>query len=153
MLPRMKRVAAVWTITAGAAACGPVLAPGASGFSEGNRLQAGERNTTGVVITGAQLRSGGTSLLDGLRARISNLRVEVNQQCPEIRLRGQRSISGNSNPIVYVNGARTANTCVLEQIQPVDVETVEVYASGVSNRPGIRNSPTGLVLVYTRDGR
>jgi hypothetical protein len=146
-------LAAVMVTAALAAGCGPAIAPAASGLTDRDPVMSERHNGTATIVTGAQLRGGGSSLLDGLRSRIANFRVERSQPCPEVRLRGQRSVVGNSNPVVYVNGTRAANTCVLEQILPMDVDAVEVYANGVSSRPGYRNSPTGLVLVFTRTGR
>jgi hypothetical protein len=148
-----KGLAAMVVTVALAAGCGPAIAPAASGLTDRDPVMSERRAGMATVVTGAQIRSGGSTLLEGLRTRIANLRVERSDRCPEVRLRGQRSVAGNSNPAVYVNGTRAANTCVLEQIQPVDIEAVEVYANGVSNRPGYRNSPTGLVLVFTRNGR
>ena len=32
--------------------------------------------------------------------------------CPQITLRGRNSVNGNSNPVIYVDGNRTGNTCI-----------------------------------------
>ena len=40
------------------------------------------------------------------------------------------------------------DTCVLAELAVSDVETIEVYPSGVSSRPGIERNPFGLILIF-----
>lgn len=71
-------------------------------------------------------------------------------QCPEIRLRSNVNARGAVSPHVYVNGTRASNTCVLESLRTTDVERVEVYPRGFTNRPGYGTHAHGLILVFTR---
>lgn len=107
---------------------------------------------SGTVVSGDQLRGNGGALLDGLVGRVSNLRVDRRTagRCPLLLLRGQRTLMGNSNPRVYVDGTSMGDTCILEQIRVAEVARVEVYPSGITHRPGYRTSPYGLVLVFLK---
>jgi hypothetical protein len=74
------------------------------------------------------------------------------QPCPSVQLRGRKSLYGSSDPVVYVDGTRTVNSCVLEMLSTWDINRVEVYPMGVSNRPGYAANPNGLILVFMHDG-
>jgi len=87
-----------------------------------------------------------------LYTRVAGMVVENDGPCPELRMRGQRSLVGSNSPIVYVDGARTVNTCVLDMLHTTDLRRVEVYPMGVVNRPGYEANPNGLILVFLRDG-
>lgn len=78
--------------------------------------------------------------------------VEIAPGCPRIALRGPLVGGSLSNPAVYVDGTRTTNTCVLSSLNTDDVDRVEVYASGHTDRPGYGNHPQGLILVFMRGG-
>ena len=106
-----------------------------------------------IVVAGSDLRGGG-SLLVSLRRHVAGMQVRQSTAgpCPEISFRGQRSLMGPSHPVVYVDGTRAANTCVLEMLNPGEVRTVEVYPQGVSRRPGYEAAAHGLILVFLRDG-
>jgi hypothetical protein len=102
-------------------------------------------------ITGAEHFHGRTSVLSVLQSRIAGMQVQrMDGGCPEITLRGRASLGGNNNPVIYVEGSRSANTCILEMLDPEDIDRVEVYPSGIA--PGGRppTSSTGLILVYLR---
>jgi TonB-dependent receptor-like protein len=110
----------------------------------------------GTVLTGEQLRSSGTTLLTAMTGRVGTMRIEprTNGGCPMIRLRGQRTITGSVEPLIYVDGAIVRSTCVLESVRTADVVQVEIYPGGTSGRAGYRSNPNGLVLVFlaTRTG-
>ena len=113
------------------------------------------RNSTGsgIVFSGPELREYGGTLLAFLYARISGMVVDHGSQpCPSVQLRGRKSLFGSNDPVVYVDGARTANICVLEMLSTWDISRVEVYPMGVSNRPGYVAHPNGLILVFVQDG-
>jgi hypothetical protein len=104
-----------------------------------------------VVLTGSALGDGHGSLLDTMRGKIPSFRLHRSAgNCPEISLRGQASFSGLVNPDVYVDGARTTDTCVLESLRAADAERVEVYPMGFTTRPGYRTHAEGLILVFMR---
>jgi hypothetical protein len=104
----------------------------------------------GHTVHGEQLRSGGGSLLNAMVGRVQALRVQRSStsRCPEVTFRGLKTIMGNRDPVIYVDGTFVGDTCVLDQITVRDVERVEVYPGGVTARVGYRNSPNGLILVF-----
>jgi hypothetical protein len=97
---------------------------------------------------------GGGSVLNVLRARTAGMQVRrpPSEPCPEITLRGPTSLTGSNSPVIYVDGTRTSNTCILDMLNVNDVERVEVYPMGIAPGGTHRNSPTGLILVFLRRG-
>lgn len=113
----------------------------------------GVNTTSGVVLSGPDLYEHGGTLLAFLYARIAGMSVDYSSQpCPNVQIRSRKSLLGSNSPIVYVDGARAANSCVLEMLHTRDLSSVEVYPMGVSNRPGYEAHPNGLILVFVRDG-
>ncbi len=105
------------------------------------------------VFSGPELREHGGTLLAFLYPRISGMVVDYRQQpCPSVQLRGRKSLYGSSDPVVYVDGARTADTCVLDMLSTWNIHRVEVYPMGVSHRLGYQAHPNGLILVFVHDG-
>ncbi|MFV2007861.1 MAG: hypothetical protein ACC667_10460, partial [Longimicrobiales bacterium] len=105
----------------------------------------------GWVLTGTALEDGPGDLLGTLVGKIPNFRLlRSSGRCPIITLRGTASIQGDSNPHVYVDGTRTADTCVLRSLRSHDVSRVEVYPQGVTLRPGYGTHAHGLILVFMR---
>jgi hypothetical protein len=101
-----------------------------------------------IVLASNDLASGG-SLLDSLHGRVRNMRVERRPgRCPDIRMRGDRTIILATYPLIYVDGNPFSETCILEQIRVNQVERVEIYPSGFTSRPGYKTSPYGLILVF-----
>lgn len=99
-----------------------------------------------------QIGTGRGSLLTVIRGRTPAMQIvrSPSEPCPEIIMRGRSSLVGPSNPVIYVDGIRTSNTCVLEMLNSNDVERVEVYPMGIAPGGQHRNSPTGLILVYMK---
>jgi hypothetical protein len=126
---------------AAALAAGCASAPPVQSSTNGPEREA--RGAT-VIRMESNVRSG--PLLSQLVPRLRNARVVRSAGCPRLEIRGRN----NSNASVYVDGARSMDTCVLEQIQAQDVERVEVYPMGVASRPGYRGNAGGLILVFTR---
>lgn len=112
----------------------------------------GRNNTAGYVLSGPSLQDHGGTLLAFLFSRISGMQVDYSTiPCPSVQIRGRKSMFGSNDPVVYVDGARTANSCVLEQLLTRDLQRVEVYPMGVSNKPGYEAHPNGLILVFSLD--
>jgi hypothetical protein len=106
-----------------------------------------------VVLSGAGLGDGKGDLLATMMGKVPNFRVRrVKQQCPQITLRNAVSYQSVVNPHVYVDGARATDTCILESLHANDVTRVEVYPTGVTNRPGYGRHAHGLILIFMRDG-
>jgi hypothetical protein len=101
-----------------------------------------------VVVTGRQLLSRGGNLLDALRGRVSNMRIERQQgRCPVIALRGQKTIVGSTNPNIYIDGTRMTDTCSLDQLPILSVDRVEIYPGGISPPPGYVAAANGVIIV------
>lgn len=125
-------------------ACG--AGPGA--MAEGDTIRSRGGAT---VVSGAALLDGAGSVLETLRGKVPGLRIRSDGgPCPRITLRNDASYQTQVNPLVYVDGTRSTDTCVLESIRSRDVELVEVYPRGVTRRPGYGMHAHGLILVFLR---
>lgn len=113
----------------------------------------GRNAPSGVVFSGPDLQEHDSDLLSFLTGRVSGMYVDRGGfPCPSIDMRGRKSLVGPSDPVVYVDGARASNTCVLEMMSTRAVKRIEVYPMGVTSRPGYKNHPNGLILVFLDDG-
>lgn len=112
------------------------------------------RQGDATIIEEDVLRHAGGSILNILPSYVAGMQVRHNSGCPEITLRGKKSLVNSNDPVVYVDGTRSGNTCVLDSLVPSDVQRVEVYPMGITQRPGYRGNPNGLILVFmkTTDG-
>ena len=114
--------------------------------------EAPRNSGSAIVLEGEEFRGRGQTLLRLMAERVSGMSVNYGGACPSIQIRGRKSLFGNNDPLIYVDGARALNTCVLDDMSPDPVQRVEVYPSGVSNRPGYDTSRNGLILVFVLDG-
>ncbi|HVH09247.1 MAG TPA: TonB-dependent receptor plug domain-containing protein [Gemmatimonadales bacterium] len=104
-----------------------------------------------VIITGQALSADpGLTVLDAIRRAMPQLRVSdwSRNHCPLVQLRGKDSVAGSSEPDVYVDGTRTADTCPLVTLQAMETRRIEVYPLGVTSRPGYPSSGHGLILIF-----
>ncbi len=105
-----------------------------------------------VVITRKALAADpGRTVLDAIRLRMPQLQVmgwSYPDRCPQLQLRGKDSVTGGSNPDIYVDGTHTPDTCPLVTMQAAETDRVEVYPFGVTSRPGYPSSPHGLILIF-----
>ena len=122
----------------GAAACR--TSAGGGGTTDGS-------DGSMIQIEGSELSRG--SLLDAIRIRVPAMLVtERSGQCPLVMFRGQRAMTTQDNPSLYVDNTLMSDTCPLQQIPVSDVRSVEVYPSGIASRPGIRRNPFGIIMVF-----
>lgn len=128
------------------------LALAACGASTGAGDEADVRGQSGgTAIYGEALRDGSGSVLETLRGKVPGLDIRSDAgPCPRITLRNDASYQTQVNPLVYVDGTRAMDTCVLESLRGRDVERVEVYPTGVTPRPGYDMHAHGLILVFLR---
>jgi len=111
-------------------------------------------STAGAVILTRQALSidPGRTVLDAIRQVMPQAQVTgwspPPDDCPHLQLRGRDSITGSSDPHVYVDGTHTPDTCPLVTMQAVETSRVEVYPFGVTTRPGYPASPHGLILIF-----
>lgn len=124
-----------------------VSAAGCAGLGGGER-GAGRQPSGVVTLDERQLANRAGTLLHVLRMDAAPMLVRETAGCPEITFRGSKRFHGAGTPSIYVNGMRAVNTCVLEEFPAADVRRVEIYPSGVANRPGYANSADGLILVF-----
>lgn len=130
----------------------PIAVLAACGFTLGATDDASVRsNGGGTVVSGPALMDGHGSILESLRGKVPGLNIRNDgDPCPRITLRNDASYRTQVSPLVYVDGTRTMDTCILESLRSRDVEMVEVYPTGVTNRPGYIMHPHGLILVFLR---
>jgi hypothetical protein len=123
-----------------------VAAAGCAGLGG---LQRGGGNASRVVtLDERHLANRAGTLLHVMQMDAGPMLVRETSGCPEITFRGTKRFHGVGTPSIYVNGMRALNTCVLEEFAAADVRRVEIYPSGVANRPGYANSSDGLILVF-----
>jgi hypothetical protein len=121
------------------------------GSSRSARTNSG---SSGMVFGPEHFQQRAGTVLSILGGRLTGIQIRRSAgPCPEITMRGVKSMLGENNPAVYVDGTRTTNTCVLEHLDPAEVLRVEVYPMGVAPRPPYRGHPNGLILVFLQDGR
>jgi TonB-dependent Receptor Plug Domain len=112
------------------------------------------RTTTAgsVIITRESLASSaGFTVLDVIRQAMPSFMVTGftdHDRCPMVEIRGKDSVAGYSDPDIYVDGTRTANTCTLTMMQAIQANRIEVYPMGVTSRPGYSSSGHGLILIF-----
>lgn len=112
-----------------------------------------ERLGSVIVVEQEDMAGSAGSLTDALVGRVSAMRIDkVASRCPLVVMRGMKTIHGNSNPGIYVDGTRMDDTCALNQVRTNEVVRVEVYPSGFTNRPGYKPHPNGLILVFLTGG-
>lgn len=104
-----------------------------------------------TVLTGQALLDGSGSILEALRGKVPGLRIRDDVgPCPRVTLRNEATYQTLVNMLVYVDGARASDTCILESLRSRDTERVEVYPTGVTPRPGYDMHAHGLILVFLR---
>jgi len=104
-----------------------------------------------VIITGdALLADPGRTVLDAIRQAMPQLKVSgwTANRCPIVELRGKDSVTGSSDPDVYVDGTRTVDTCPLVSLPAMQTHRIEVYPLGITPRPGYPSRGHGLILIF-----
>jgi hypothetical protein len=124
----------------------------ASGRGSNAAAQDPAARGTAIVVEGEEIQGRGQSLLRLLDERVSSMDVSYSGPCPSIVIRGRKSIFGDNDPLIYVDGARALNTCVLNDLATDVVKRIEVYLSGVAHKPGYDSSRNGLILVFVLNG-
>ena len=104
-----------------------------------------------IIVSGRALDEHRGSILDALEGRVPGMKVLPHlDQCPQISLRSHVTFQSIVNPQVYVDGTRATDTCILRTIRTDNVESIEVYPTGVTTRPGYATHAHGLILVFMR---
>jgi hypothetical protein len=150
-MPDLKSVLSVVALSSIALGCATSQAFDRSTEPGGDPLP---RNMTAgsVILDGDQLSGNmGWTVLDAIKRAMPQVQISDWTQpnnCPNILLRGQDTVVGNSNPDVYVDGTRTVDTCPLVTFQASETRRVEIYPLGVSPRPGYPSRGHGLILIF-----
>ncbi len=105
-----------------------------------------------VVIPDDEFNSNRGSLISVLRDNIRGMSVSRENACPHIVLRGGIGRSQAAEALVYVDGQRFSDTCILDSINIESIAWAEVYPSGVTQRPGYTTNAGGLILFFMKNG-
>ena len=97
--------------------------------------------------------STGQSVISVLQTHVRGMSVAQTESCPHIVLRAGAGRSQTAEVLVYLDGQRMSDTCILDGIDLESIARVEVYPSGVTQRPGYRSNAGGLILVFTKNGQ
>ena len=103
-----------------------------------------------VVIDDEAIDPSRGSLLTIMQDHVRSMSVARDADCPHIVLRGGLGRSQAAEALVYVDGQRFSDTCVLETLNLETVSIIEVYPQGVTTRPGYFSNTGGLILVFTK---
>src|SRR6266513_540698 len=110
-----------------------------------------------VILTGEDLSANpGWTVLDAIRRAMPQVKISTGRglnPCPLIELRGRDSVTGSSDPDVYVDGTRTVDTCPLVTLQAIEASRIEIYPLGVTSRPGYPSRGHGLPRLIRRSTR
>jgi TonB-linked SusC/RagA family outer membrane protein len=106
-----------------------------------------------------------TSIDQQLAGRAAGLQVTNSSglvnQAPRIRIRGVNSINQGRDPLIVLDGVPTfsggysgaANTNVLSDINPADIESIEVLKDGSATAIYGSRAANGVILINTKKGR
>jgi hypothetical protein len=136
--PATVAVASLLCVVVALSACG----------STGTAAEQHRGNAT--VLSGSQLLDHGPTVLDALSSGVVNLTIQRSEgRCPEIIIRGDRTVHGRRGPLVYLDGARLVDTCILGQLSTREIERIEVYLSGSAPDPRYGAGTSGLILIFS----
>lgn len=146
-MPSRARSVALPSLVLFLCGCAALSSPARSSRTEG-----GIRNEGGAtIISGVALDERRGSILDAMEGRVPGLNILRHvDQCPQVSLRSHVTFMSVVNPYVYVDGTRTTDTCILESLRTDNVDSVEIYPTGVTRRPGYATHAHGLILIFLR---
>jgi len=120
--------------------------------TEPGRRPLSQTTAGSVILTGEDLSANpGWTVLDAIRRAMPQAKISTGRglnPCPLIELRGRDSVTGSSDPDVYVDGTRTVDTCPLVTLQAIEASRIEIYPLGVTSRPGYPSRGHGLILIF-----
>lgn len=135
---------------AGGTASNADAAPGRPGARPADSADDERDGRGGYVIERQELVYDDRNVLAAMVGRVPNMRVERTGRCPMISFRGRIVEDDASNPLVYIDGTRAMDTCLLDGLAAADLRRVEVYPTGRTSRPGYATSAHGLILLFSR---
>lgn len=103
------------------------------------------------------------NLAQGLQGRVAGLDMRQNSGTPggniSIRIRGTNSINGTSEPLYVIDGIQISATSAinaanpLSQINPADIESVEILKDATATAIYGARAANGVVLITTKRGK
>ncbi len=102
------------------------------------------------VVKGDLVRFAGPNLLLGLKGRVPGLQVIQANDGIFIRLRGQKSLMGNNEPLILLDGIPLTDANSVMSVDPYSVDRVEVInrAVPIYGSRGVG----GMIAIYTKTG-
>ena len=105
-----------------------------------------------IVIEDEAIGGSRGSLISILRDHVRGMSVSRTDVCPHIVLRGEIGRSQVAEVLVYIDGQRMSDTCILDGLNTESIARIEVYPGGFTQRPGYTSNSGGLILVFTKGG-
>jgi hypothetical protein len=127
-----------------------LLSGGCAGTASRPDGSTGSGAGNAIVIEDEAIDSSRGTLLTIMQDHVRGMTVNRSADCPHIVLRGGMGRSQAAEALVYIDGQRFSDTCVLDTVNLETIATIEVYPSGVTNRPGYFSNSGGLILVFTK---
>lgn len=122
--------------------------------------------TTGSIVSikaAELLQTPVANVAQGLQARVAGVQITQNSGAPggnvSVRIRGTNSINGTSEPLYVIdgiqisNGGGIADISPLSQINPNDIESIEVLKDASATAIYGARAANGVVLITTRRGK
>ncbi len=109
-------------------------------------------------VKGAQLTAvGNPNLLNSLQGKVAGVSIRLNSgmpgKAPQITIRGNRSITGNNQPLYVIDGLPVAGGTRINDLNPNDIESMNVLKGpAASALYGLRAS-NGVIVITTKSGR
>ncbi|WP_332368938.1 SusC/RagA family TonB-linked outer membrane protein [Spirosoma telluris] len=129
----------------------------------------GTRTKTSLTGSIASVKAGElkvtpvANLAQGIQGRVSGLDMRQNSGTPggniSVRIRGTNSINGTSEPLYVIDGIQISATSAvnaanpLSQINPSDIESVEVLKDASATAIYGARAANGVVLITTKRGK
>ena len=134
------------------ALAGAVLCAGCAPARTADGTGSGAGVGNAIVIPDESLEISRGSLLTIMQDHVRGMRVARTDECPHVVLRGGVGRSQAAEVLVYLDGQRMSDTCILEGLNIESIGHIEVYPGGVTQRPGYTSNSGGLILVFMKSG-
>ncbi|ODS78744.1 MAG: hypothetical protein ABS46_16655 [Cytophagaceae bacterium SCN 52-12] len=109
-------------------------------------------------VKGTQLTAvGNPNLLNSLQGKVAGVSIRLNSgmpgKAPLITIRGNRSITGNNQPLYVIDGLPVAGGTRINDLNPNDIESMNILKGpAASALYGLRAS-NGVIVITTKSGR
>lgn len=125
-----------------------------------------KKETTGSIASvkaDELLQTPISNVAQGLQARVAGVQVSQNSGAPggniSVRIRGTNSINGTTEPLFVIDGIQIANggdmnnMSPLSQINPNDIESLEILKDASATAIYGARAANGVVLITTKRGK